>query len=126
LFSAAHAVLNAQSVTACVNIFLAGMLFGLLALRFGNLWAPFAAHWAWNWVEQSVVGLTPNPGVDPLGSLFDLKLTGSWLAGAGPDELNGAAAVTVVFAIVIAALGLFPAGRVESSARALRRSERTP
>jgi membrane protease YdiL (CAAX protease family) len=126
LFAAAHAVLNVQSIMACVNVFLAGLLFGLLALRFGNLWAPIAAHWTWNWVEQSVVGLTPNPGVDPLGSLFDLKLTGSPLAGAGLDELNGAGAVTVVFIIVVAALALFPAKGATSSLHAHRRSDRAP
>ena len=126
LFSAAHAVLNGQSVMACVNVFLAGVLFGLLALRFGSLWAPIAAHWTWNWIEQSVVGLTPNPGVDSLGSIFDFKLTGSPLAGAGPDELNGAAAVAVVFAIIIVVLGSLPARGGASSARVRQHFDRGP
>jgi uncharacterized protein len=108
LFSVAHSVLNGQGVLACVNVFLAGLLFGLLTLRFGNLGAAIAGHWAWNWIEQSLVGLTPNPGADPLGSVFDLKLTGSPLAGAGPDELNGALAVTVVFTIAVGVLGALP------------------
>lgn len=114
LFAAAHALGEIPSPAAAANLLLAGLLFGLLALRTGRLSAAFAAHWVWNWLEQSVVGLTPNPGVDPLGTLVDLKLVGSSLAGAGPDELNGALAVTGVFAALVLLLMLLPGARVRA------------
>jgi uncharacterized protein len=90
LFAAAHTLGRPASPMALVNDCLAGAVFGLLAFRSGGLAAPFAAHFAWNWAEQSLFGLTPNPGVDVLGSLWDLDLAGSALLGAGPDEMNGA------------------------------------
>ncbi|HXJ00772.1 MAG TPA: CPBP family intramembrane glutamic endopeptidase, partial [Micropepsaceae bacterium] len=71
IFAAAHAFAQVLGPIALLNIFLAGLVFGLLALRTGGLIAPFAAHWTWNWLEQSVMGLVPNPGVDSLGAFFD-------------------------------------------------------
>lgn len=93
-FAAAHAI-GGIGVLAFVNDALAGLVFGLLAMRTGGLLAPFAAHFAWNWTEQSLVGLTPNPGVHPLGSLFDWDLVGPSLLSGGTDELNGAIGTTV-------------------------------
>jgi hypothetical protein len=101
LFAAAHALGRPISALAVVNDSLAGMVFGLLAFRSGGLAAPFAAHFAWNWAEQSLFGLTPNPGVDVLGSLWDLDLVGSSLLGAGPDEMNGAVTATAALLLMI-------------------------
>ncbi|HEY4031368.1 MAG TPA: CPBP family intramembrane glutamic endopeptidase [Caulobacteraceae bacterium] len=105
LFAAAHTLGRPISPVAVANDALAGMVFGLLAFRSGGLAAPFAAHFGWNWAEQSLLGLTPNPGVDPLGSLWDFDLVGSPLLGAGPDEMNGALPATLAL-LVLAALAL--------------------
>ena len=101
LFAAAHAVGRPVGGLALVNDALAGVTFGLLAFRSGGLLAPFAAHFAWNWAEQSLFGLTPNPGVDPLGSLLDLDLVGAVLLSGGRDELNGAIAATAALLLMI-------------------------
>jgi membrane protease YdiL (CAAX protease family) len=102
-FGAAHAIGRHLSVLALVNDTLAGVAFGLLARRSGGLWAPFAAHFAWDALEQCVAGLTPNPGIDPLGSLFNLELAGpDWIAG-GADELNGSIACTLALGMMILA-----------------------
>src|SRR5262245_53966856 len=74
LFAAAHCLTRGLGPIAVANIFFAGLVFGLLALRTGGLAAPFAAHAAWNWLEQSALGLLPNPGVDSLGSIVDVDL----------------------------------------------------
>ena len=104
LFGAAHALLQPVSWLALLNITLAGAVFGLLALRTGGLWAPFAAHWVWNWGEQSIAGATPNPGVDSIGSLFDVDLSGPALFSGGADALNGALSTTLVLTLI---LGIF-------------------
>lgn len=106
LFGAAHAVTGPISVLAVINDVLAGAVFGLLALRSGGLWAPILAHWGWNWTEQALLGLTPNPGVDPLGSLFDYDLVGPRLLSGGADEMNGSIAATasLLALVVLAAL----------------------
>ena len=116
LFAVAHALGRPPGALALLNDGLAGMVFGLLAFRSGGVAAPFAAHFAWNWAEQSLFGLTPNPGVNALGSLFDLDLVGSGLLGAGPDEMNGALTATAALLVMGAvALAWTPGRRAQPS-----------
>ena len=104
LFSAAHAVGQPLSPLAFVNGVLAGAVFGVLALRTGSLVAPVAAHFTWNWLEKSVLGLFPNPGLDSYGALFDLELTGAGLWTGGAAALNGALPTTLGLGLACAAL----------------------
>ncbi|HMP55013.1 MAG TPA: CPBP family intramembrane metalloprotease, partial [Novosphingobium sp.] len=63
---------------------------------------PWAAHFAWNATEDAGLGLVPNPGNGPLGSLFDFDLVGSALWGGGPEGLNasiGTAAALVALIV---------------------------
>jgi membrane protease YdiL (CAAX protease family) len=106
LFGLLHLVSRNVPLVALVNISLAGAFFGLLAMRTGGLAAPFAAHWMWNAFEQCVFGLTPNPGVDRLGSLVDLDLVGPTLYSGGGDGLNGSLGTTAALLICVAALSL--------------------
>jgi hypothetical protein len=106
LFAGAHLLTQPFGIVAVVNIFAAGLLFGLLALRTGGLAAPFGAHVVWNWLEQSVMGLVPNPGADSLGSFFDFDLVGSPLLSGGADGLDGSLLVTFVLALAIAGAAL--------------------
>jgi hypothetical protein len=106
IFAFSHWIVEPLSMLAILNIFIAGLFFGILALRTGGLAAPFAAHWAWNWLEQSVLGLVPNPGVSALGSVFDFDLVGSPLLGGGPDGLNGSVIVTVVLTACVCGLAI--------------------
>ncbi len=83
------------------NIALAGLWFGVLAWRTGGIAAPLLAHAGWNWAEALLFGAFPNPGIDPAGSIFDVELGGAaWLGGSG-DGMNGAAATTLVLAVLI-------------------------
>jgi hypothetical protein len=107
LFAAAHNVPGLTSPLAMLNTAGAGLMMGLLAFRTGSLWAPIAAHWAWNWGEQSVAGATPNPGVGPLGSIYDLDLAGQRLLSGGKDALNGALGTTLALALAVAVLVLW-------------------
>lgn len=107
LFAVAHAIGHPLSFIALLNDGLAGMVFGLLAFRSGGLLAPFAAHFGWNWAEQCLLGLTPNPGVDPLGSLFDLDLVGSPLLTGGADEMNGSILATLALLAMAGAVLLW-------------------
>ena len=103
LFGVSHSLGQPAGGLAILNDALAGLVFGLLAMRSGGLIAPFAAHFAWNWAEQSLLGLTPNPGIDPLGSLFDLDLIGPALLSGGRDELNGAVTASLALLLMAAA-----------------------
>lgn len=108
LFCGAHFIIQSASIIPAVNMLLAGFMFGLMAFRTAGLLAPFAAHAVWNWLEQSVAGLVPNPGIDPLGSAFDLDLVGPLPLSGGSDGLNGSLFLTAV--LLIATAGFLLAG----------------
>jgi membrane protease YdiL (CAAX protease family) len=104
LFGLVHVASRGIPLVALINVTLAGAFFGLLAFRTGGLAAPFAAHWIWNALEQCMFGLTPNPGVDPMGTIIDLDLIGPTLLAGGPDGLNGSLGTTVILIVCVAAL----------------------
>ena len=104
LFTGLHLVVGARNPLSVLNLMLGGLLFGLLALRSGGLWAAFSAHWAWNWTESSLLGLDPNPGVAPTGSLVDLDLAGPALWSGGTDGMNGSLAATFVLLTLVVAM----------------------
>lgn len=108
LFAAMHLINGGATVLVVANILLAGLLFGLLALRTGGLWAPTAAHLGWNWTEAGGLGLEPDPGLGPFSALVDLDLAGPALWSGGEARLNGSLATTLVLAALTAGVWLAP------------------
>ncbi|MFY7837307.1 MAG: CPBP family intramembrane glutamic endopeptidase [Novosphingobium sp.] len=104
LFAGFHLVGGARQPLTLAFITLAGVLFGLLALRSGGILAPIAAHAAWNVTEDSIFGLVPNPGNEMLGSIMDFDLVGNPLWGGNEEGLN--ASIGAVLVIVAAILPL--------------------
>lgn len=104
LFALLHLVAGERSTLALVNLMLGGATFGLLALRTGGLFAPFAMHLGWNWTESSLLGLYPNPGVGPTGALIDLDFVGPGVWTGGADAMNGSLAATLPLALLLVAL----------------------
>jgi membrane protease YdiL (CAAX protease family) len=104
VFGVLHLVGAPHGPLCMLNLMLAGLMFGLLALRSGGLWAAFFAHAGWNWTESCGFGLDPNPGLGPFGALTDLELVGNPLWSGGADAMNGSLALTIVLAAVVLAL----------------------
>ena len=124
LFAGLHILGGARSPLAMLNLFLGGLMFGLLALRSGGLWAAATAHFAWNWTESGGLGMDPNPGLPSTGALVDLDLHGSALWSGGADTMNGSLAASLVLVVIVATLTMLPASR--SGPRAGRRSDPAP
>lgn len=93
-FALLHIIGGARSPVSILNLFLGGILFGLLTLRRGGIAAAVGAHFAWNWTEQTAVGLMPNPGISEFGSLLNLELSGAAIWGGGEEGLNASLAMT--------------------------------
>ena len=92
-----------------LNLFLGGLLFGVLAARFNGIAAAFAAHFSWNWAEQLVLGLDPNPGSGSFGSILNFDLVGSAWWGGSKEGLNASIAMTFALAIILVPLLIFAA-----------------
>jgi membrane protease YdiL (CAAX protease family) len=108
-FAALHLVAGASAGISLLNLFLGGLLFGLLAARSGGIAAAVAAHFAWNWAEQLVLGLDPNPGSGSFGSILNFDLIGSAWWGGSDEGLNASIAMTFALAILLTPLLILPA-----------------
>jgi len=118
-FAAAHAGNPDVSVSALVNIFLAGVLLSVAYLRTRSLWFATAVHLGWNWTMGSVLDL-PVSGLQALDTpLYEPVITGpSWITGGnfGPEGgLMGAAA----FALALVAVARLPMLQEAPEMRAL-------
>ena len=104
LFALLHIIGGARSPMSLLNLLLGGVVFGLLAARTGALLAPIAAHFAWNWTEMILLGLSPNPGVSGYGAIWNLDLTGPANWGGSDEGLNvsvGTTAVLIALALLL-------------------------
>lgn len=95
LFTLVHAVGGARSPLSFVNLFLGGLLFGLIAAIGRGIAGAVAAHAGWNGAEQLVLGLDPNPGVGGFGAAMNFDLVGS------DEGLNASLAMTAVLLMLL-------------------------
>ena len=122
LFAGMEGIGASPTPFALLNQVLAGLVLGLLALRTGGLAAPIAAHFAWRWVEQSWLGLIPNPGYDPLGSLFDWTLAGPASWSGGTEGLTGGRGTTAALLCMTSLALIWRPGQAwQAASQALRR-----
>jgi uncharacterized protein len=84
------------TVFSSANTALAGVWLGFAYLRTRSLWFPLGIHWAWNWIQGSVVG-SPVSGLilshHPVLQMVDKGP--AWLTG-GTYGIEGGAACTFV------------------------------
>ena len=85
---------------AVLNIALVGVLFALLFIRTGNLWAPIGYHITWNFFQGNVFGIEVS-GTQAGVSIFSVQLGGAeWLTG-GAFGIEGGFMCTVAILIGI-------------------------
>lgn len=105
-FAGLHFVSGEFDPVSLLNLFLGGLWFGLLADKSAGLALPIGAHFGWNWAEEMLFGVTPNPGAGSFGALFDWELSGSRLWGGSPDGLNASLSASfALLALLVATLG---------------------
>ena len=104
IFMLFHAGALKGAILPVLNLFLAGVLFGVARHRTGNLWLPIAIHFVWNFLLGPVLGLTVS-GQDDLNSGWRmLVLKGPDLWTGGSFGLEGGLAVTIATALGAAAI----------------------
>ncbi len=106
-FALLHVIGGARSPITILNLLLGGLLFGLLAASRGGIAAAAAGHIAWNWTEQLILGLVPNPGLGAFGSLMDWELAGATLWGGSEEGLNASLAMTFALSLFVVPLLLW-------------------
>ena len=82
LFAVVHATNDGLSTMGFITITIAGLLFGLLFAKTGQLWLPTGLHAAWNFMQGVVFGF-PTSGI----RTYSITTTST----SGPDWLSGGA-----------------------------------
>lgn len=113
LFMVAHESALSNPLAA-INIFLAGVMFGLYVLREGGLWGACGLHIVFNWAQNSLFGFSVSGQQVPGGSLLALQTRGSTLISGGDFGIEAGLAGTAVLTAVIVVL-LFMRNRRVSS-----------
>jgi uncharacterized protein len=119
VFAAAHFASGAFHLTSFINLYLGGLLFGMLAYFNKGIAPAVTAHFGWNMTEQLVFGVDPNPGVGAFGSIanFDM-LPLPYLAGTAEFGLNGSIAMTIaLLSSIIILYGYFSMTRQQPKRR---------
>ena len=107
-FALLHILGGARAPLAIVNLFLGGCVFGLIAWRSGSIVPAIAAHFGWNWAEQLLWGVDPNPGTGAFGALFDHDIVGSVRLGGSAEGLNASVTIALVLLAFLVPLAGWP------------------
>lgn len=114
-FALLHVAGGLRGPIELLNLFLGGLVFGILAARGGGLAGAIGAHLAWNGAEQLGFGLDPNPGIGGYGTLVDYDLVGKALWGGSDAGLNASVAMTISLLALLVPLFLLLRNRPASS-----------
>lgn len=107
LFGLVHVVTTENATALSVlSVALGGVMCGLAYLRTGSIWLGVGIHFAWNFVQATVLGFVMSGTDDYSGALWHLAGTGAtWLGGGdyGPEgtvfSLVGRAVVIVLVVV---------------------------
>lgn len=95
-FAVAHAANPGINSYAVINLFLIGVLFALVALFEGGLWAVSGLHVAWNWAQSNVYGFEVSGLTIGGGSIVRIDPSGSTALTGGDFGFEGSAVATAV------------------------------
>ncbi len=116
LFSLLHVGNVGSSFLSILNVFLFGLLLGLITFRTGSLWVACALHGVWNFAEGNLFGM-PVSGILPGHSLLlSTPDEGRALTNGGAFGPEGGAVVTLVLLLAFAVFFLLPPKRWEAPA----------
>lgn len=101
VFMAMHMSNEHVTVLAYINLFLCGLLFGLLFVESGSIWMVAALHSGWNFLQGNIFGISVS-GIAKASSVFDSSFSDGWSFMNGGDfGLEGGLAVSIVLAVGI-------------------------
>ncbi len=111
LFMAYHAGAYHDSWLPPLNVFLAGILFGMAYQLTGNLWLPIGIHFVWNFLVGPVLGLAVSGNSQVWSRWKLITLQGPISLSGGAFGLEGGLVVTLTTLLGIVVLAIFLRGR---------------
>lgn len=109
LFASAHNANPGANLFSWLNTFLAGIWFCIAYWKTRDLWFPFGVHFAWNWIQGSVLGISVS-GLGELATAPLMKAEDSgpvWLTG-GSYGLEGGISCTLALLLSCGLIWILP------------------
>lgn len=106
-FALLHSLNPGMTVLSFFNLFLSGVFFSALVLRFDNIWVACAAHAAWNFFQGNIIGVGVS-GMDQTVSVFKCTNIGSDFVTGGSFGFEGGIVMTFVLTIASVLLLVIP------------------
>lgn len=97
LFLLMHGGALQAGIIPSLNVFGAGIIFGIAFYKTGQLWLPIAIHFIWNFISSTIL-YEPQSGYEGL-HLFQTK--GSSLLAGGQNGVEGSIITTLTIVIII-------------------------
>lgn len=97
IFVLFHGLNHSASIIGLSNVFLAGVLLGLVYLKTKNIWLPISFHLFWNFLQGSIFGY--NVSGLKFDSIFLLKTKGRDFLSGGDFGFEGSILCTLLFTI---------------------------
>lgn len=108
---------GASAITAFGNA-LGGLMYGIAFIGGRNLWLPIGMHWAWNFVQGSILGF-PVSGTAPPSLIVQQPVGSDLLTGGAYGPEGGLIGMSFRFVVIAMVLGYLylRAGRQGNLAR---------
>ncbi len=99
VFTLLHSANDNITLLASIQIFTGGYLMGLLYLQTKNIWATFAMHASWNFLQSTVLGFAVS-GMETYSILKTETMGPDWLTG-GTFGLEGSLLTLILILLAI-------------------------
>ena len=99
LFALLHLFNDNFSVVPFINIVLVGVIFGIIYLKYKNIYLVIAIHFFWNYITGLILGSHVSGIAMP--SVFTYKLSSSELISGGGFGIEGSVILVILQVIVI-------------------------
>jgi membrane protease YdiL (CAAX protease family) len=105
LFAAMH-LMNAnvlEGFVPLINLFLAGVMFGVAREVTGGLWLPIGIHFTWNLLQGNLFGFFVS-GINTKESIIHIEISGNSLISGGQFGAEGSlitSALLILYTIII-------------------------
>ena len=94
----------AYGAIGILNLLLISVIFSILTLFFGNIWAACGLHSFWNAILYCVLGLNLSGNDDKVTAFFSIRSTGNTILNGG--EYGVEASMITAAVLLVAAVGL--------------------
>ena len=98
LFSLVHGSNPGVTWLGLINIFLAGILMGMLFVRYRSIWAPIGLHAAWNFLQGTFFGFEVSG--HEVYSVFETTETGNDILTGGSFGFEGSLLSVIALLVV--------------------------